>query len=71
MEITKNLRRVVKKLSIQCRHLFARTRKKLAMSQTTDPTIMYGIMYKFCQALTPLDQIRKDDVLCDVVAIRA
>ena len=34
MEITKNLRRVVKKLSIQCRHLFARTRKKLAMSQT-------------------------------------
>ena len=44
MEITKNLRRVVKKLSIQCRHLFARTRKKLAMSQTTDPTIIYGIV---------------------------
>ena len=23
-------------------------------------------MYKFCQALTPLDQIRNVDVLCDV-----
>lgn len=63
----------MKKLSIQCRHLFARTRKKLAMSQTISlyPTIIRYGMYKFCQALTPLDQIRNDDVLCDVVAIRA
>ena len=43
------------------------------MSQTISlyPTIIRYGMYKFCQALTPLDQIRNDDVLCDVVAIRA